>query len=84
MLFLLFRSETEELRRELEEQRATNQRLNTMVRSRTGHHGTTTEDDDDLDSRLNGLQLGRHRTSRSRIGVHDQNRCFGQKRCTVM
>ncbi|PHJ25457.1 guanylate binding, partial [Cystoisospora suis] len=63
--------ETEELRRELEEQRATNHRLNTMVaaRGRTGVHPIADDDDDDLDSRLSGLHFGRHRTpGRSRIG----------------
>lgn len=62
--------ETKELRRELAEQRETNQRLSALYHSRI-------MDEDD------GYRYGVRRSKHSAVGVNDQARCFGHK-CTIM
>ncbi|CDI85752.1 guanylate binding protein, putative [Eimeria praecox] len=64
------RQETKELRRELAEQRETNQRLSALYHSRV-------MDEDD------GYRFGVRRSKHSAVGLNDQPRCFGNK-CTIM
>ncbi|CDJ54259.1 guanylate binding protein, putative [Eimeria brunetti] len=64
------KQETKELRRELAEQRETNQRLSALYHSRV-------MDEDD------GYRFGVRRSKHSAVGLNDQPRCFGNK-CTIM
>ncbi|KAL8426543.1 hypothetical protein Efla_006608 [Eimeria flavescens] len=64
------KQETKELRRELAEQRETNQRLSALYHSRI-------MDDDEA------YRYGVRRSKHSAVGVNDHARCFGNK-CTIM
>ncbi|KAL8433470.1 hypothetical protein ACSSS7_003860 [Eimeria intestinalis] len=66
----VIRRETKELRRELAEQRETNQRLSALYHSRI-------MDDDEA------YRYGARRSKHSAVGVNDQARCFGN-RCSIM